>query len=53
MKESLKKKKMKVFAKPMTDWDLPQEKKSLVMQEKPSFNEIAPYLLPRKTQDLA
>jgi len=33
----------------MTDWDLPQDKVAKFMNEKPSFNEVAPLLLLKKS----
>ncbi len=34
----------------MTDWDLPEDKKKKFMSQKPSFNEVAPMLLIKKTE---
>lgn len=49
MRDSLKRKKMKIYSRPMNDWDISEDKRKKFLGEKPTFNEVAPFLLPKKT----
>ena len=49
LKDSLKKKKIKLYSKQMSEWGLSEDKVTKFLNEKPSFNEAAPFMIWKKT----